>query len=132
MNNSETDRSGRQTHLRTLCRVAQLSNALAKQLTGPARIMAYRIKAEACSSLILHGGARVNGVRHDGIVALDILVNPSTRLHIRRSHLNREARQIVGREASVAPGVSSIAQRYGGRGLPALVRGVRVIRKEVL
>ena len=131
MNNSETDRSNPQT-LRTLCRLAQLSNALAKQLTGPARMMAYQIKAEACSSLILHGGARVNGVRHDGIVALDILVIPSTRLHIRRSHLNKEARRIVGREASVAPVVSSIAERCGGRGLPTLARGFRVIRKESL
>ena len=132
MNNSENIRSMIRTDFCALCRVAQLSNALAKQLTGPARIMAYRIKAEACSSLILHGGARVNGVRPDGIVALDILVNPATRLHIRRSHLNKEARRIVGREACVAPVVSSIAQRYGGRGLPTLVRGVRVVRKEVL
>jgi len=81
--------------------VALLSNILAKQLTGHHRTLAYRIKAQACSSLILTGNAYVNGVWPEGIVALN-LSSGDHRLHIRRSHLTAKAREIVDRQMETA------------------------------
>jgi len=80
----------------TLSNLARLSNALAKQLTGAPRTLAYRIKAQACSLLLISGHASVTGFWPDGIVSLD-LASGKTRLHIRRSHLTQNARDIVDR-----------------------------------
>ncbi len=85
--------------------VALLSNILAKQLTGQHRTLAYRIKAQACSSLILAGNAYVNGVWPDGIIALNLACGDH-RIHIRRSHLTRKAREIVDRQMETAPTVA--------------------------
>jgi hypothetical protein len=95
-----------------LCRVAQLSNALAKQLTGSARALAYRIKAEACSLLILSGSASLNGVWPGGIVALDLSGNPASRLHIRRSHLSRQARRALDGQTASVPAVSRLGDSF--------------------
>jgi len=85
--------------------VALLSNILAKQLTGQHRTLAYRIKAQACSSLILTGNAYVNGVWPDGIIALNF-AGGDHRIHIRRSHLTRKARQIVDCQLESVPTVA--------------------------
>ena len=94
--------------IKVLCKVARLSNVLAKKLTGPAQTLAYRIKAEACSSLLLAGRADMNGVWPGDIVALNVLGNPPSRIHIRRSHLTRQAREIVDRAAGSVPAVSRL------------------------
>jgi hypothetical protein len=84
--------------LDVLCRMAKQANFLAKQLSGEARLMAYRIKAEACSCLILQGDATVNGLWPNGILALDLGGNPPSRIHVLRAHLSREARFVVTRQ----------------------------------
>ena len=48
-------------NLQTLSHVAFLANRLAKQLSGRDRALAYRIKSEALSALIVSGVATVNG-----------------------------------------------------------------------
>src|SRR5262245_56102896 len=86
----------------TLRNVAKLSNALAKKLTGGPRTLAYRIKAAACSSLIVQGYATVNGRWPGDIVGLDFIAgrdSETARIHIRRSHLSSEAKQILDRKA---------------------------------
>jgi hypothetical protein len=95
----------------SLCNVAKLSNRLAKRLTGPDRTLAYRIKAEVCSSLIVAGNASVNGVWPGGIIALDLLGGP-LRLHVRRSHLTREARERLDQMARKAPAVARLSEIY--------------------
>lgn len=94
--------------------VARLSNVLAKQLTGIHRTLAYRIKAQACSSLIVQGRAAVNGVWPGGIVALDIESgenSPGGRIHIRRAHLSPAAKQIIDRESRSVPAVTRLGDQ---------------------
>ena len=98
-----------------LCRVAQLSNFLAKQLKGPTRTLAYRIKAEACSYLIIAGNASLNGIWPGGIVALDLFGDPPARLHIRRSHLRREAREILDQQTASVPAVARLGESINRR-----------------
>ncbi len=107
-----------QPNMASLCRVATLSNSLAHQLTGRARVLAFKIKAEACSSLILNGGAVVNGVWPTGIVALDLLSDPVARVHVPRAHLSPAARVAVIRQASTAPAVSRMAHSCRLRTVP--------------
>lgn len=92
-------------NLEVLRNVATLSNLLAKRLTGETRTLAYRIKAEALSSLIVAGGARMTGIWPSGIIALNLVGNPAARLHIRRSHLTREARKLLDCQAAFVPTV---------------------------
>ena len=92
------------TNLQALRNVARLSNVLAKQLTGESRSLAYKIKAEAISSLILAGGASMNGMWPDGsIIALDLAGSPTARLHIRRAHLTQEARELLDQQTGSVP-----------------------------
>lgn len=100
--------SDRAVSVGTISMVALMSNLLAKQLTGPTRTLAYRIKAQACSSLIISGNAYVNGVRPGGILSLDI--GSHFRMHIRRSHLTLAAQEIADRQAAEAPAVSTLAE----------------------
>ena len=97
---------------RSLCQVAWLSNALAKQLTGTERALAYQIKAEACSSLIIEGGASVNGIWPNGIIALSLLSDPPSRIHIPRSHLRPDARAAVGNQTMNARVVVRISDGF--------------------
>jgi hypothetical protein len=127
MSHLESAHINTQASLGTLCRVARLSNSLAKQLTGPARTLAYRIKAEACSQLILSGGANVNGVWPTGIVALNLHGNPPSRIHVRRSHLSPEARAAVSHQASSVPAVTRLAEHFR-RTEPSGMSGWRVIK----
>ena len=113
MRKQQHNGGGTERSFEALCRVAELANYLAKQLSGPARTLAYRIKAEACSSLILTGGATVNGVWPDGIVALDLASDPPARLHVRKSHLTPAAREALMPQAASAPVVERLGDRFG-------------------
>jgi hypothetical protein len=83
--------------LEDLRHIARLSNVLAKQLTGEARTLAYRIKAEACSSLVISGKATLNSVCPGGLLGLDLPGNPPLRIHVKRSHLTQQARARIDR-----------------------------------
>ena len=98
--------------LDTLRQVARMSNVLAKSLSGPTRTLAYRIKAEACSLLLLAGGATVNSVCPTGIVGLDLSGDPPFRLHVRRSHLNAQARALL-ESGSYRQDLDSSGERSG-------------------
>jgi hypothetical protein len=91
-----------------LCQVAHMANSLAKELTGRDRALAYRIKAAACSALIVAGAANLNGVRANSILGLDILIDiQRSALHIPLTELEPEARALVRVQAkstrTVAP-----------------------------
>ena len=92
--------------------IARLSNTLAKQLSGGPRALAYRIKAAACSSLIVQGHAAANGHWPGDIVGLDLFAPKSSRverIHIRRSHLSPHAKRLVDRNAESVPVVARLA-----------------------
>ena len=93
-----------------LSRLARLSSFLAKQLKGQERALAYRIKAEALSALILQGGASVNGICPTGIVALDLYGTPPSRVHVPRAHLSPAARALVDGQAASAPAVARLPE----------------------
>lgn len=78
--------------LHSLCHVAIMANRLAKQLTGINRALAYQIKSEALSTLIVSGVAIPNGFHPDNIVGLDVLY---TRLHCPCSSLSKKAQILV-------------------------------------
>ena len=103
------------TNVGGLSCAAQLANFLAKQLTGPNRTLAYRLKAQICSVLILEGRATANGVCADGIVALTIAGERPCRLHIRVCHLWPEAQVIVNKQASLIPAVAPIAEQLAAK-----------------
>lgn len=107
--------------LNALLQIAQRANDLAKELTGPSRAAAYRIKAQACSALILEGAARVNGVRPGGILALDLHGNPPSRLHVRCSHLIPAARRVVDEQAATVPVVAPLGEWHEETTLDAIV-----------
>jgi len=115
MKDQQHSHSEIQASFETLSRVATLSNYLAKQLKGQARTLAYRIKAEACSSLILAGSARVNGIWPDGTVALNLGGDRQARMHIRRSHLTLEAQAMLDQQVCSAPVVARLAEQSGAR-----------------
>jgi hypothetical protein len=94
----------------TLSALAHEANSLAKQLTGPQRSLAYRMKAAACSSLILGGMATVSGMRSNSILCLELLGGRS-RLHVPLAHLLPEARTVARHQASCAPVVGPLSER---------------------
>lgn len=106
--------------LNTLRRIILLANKLAKKLNGPKRSAAYRIKAEACSSLLVQGRAHANGVRADGIIALNI--SHTHRIHIRRAHLTVEAQRVLEAQLGSVPTVGPMAERRGAEPLAAMRR----------
>lgn len=95
--------------LQLLIDIALASDALAKQLGGHYRSAGYRIKARACSALLLEGLACPNSWGLDDIVGLDILSAPPIRIHIRRAHLSREARLLIDQARPQLPRVASLA-----------------------
>ncbi len=101
-------------HDRSLCalsQVAHMANSLAKELTGRDRVLAYRIKAAACSALILGGAANLNGVRANSILGLDILIDSQqSSLHIPLSELEPEARGLVREQAKSTRTVSPLIE----------------------
>lgn len=103
MNNYDDKQSDNQFTITTLWAIATLSNMLAKMLNGTPRSLAYRIKARACTALIIAGVAKVTGTWANGIVSLSFGRDRTDRIHIPRSHLTKEAKAIVDREAASAP-----------------------------
>lgn len=106
--------------VQTLCDVAFLANRLAKQLTGPDRFLAYRIKSAALSSLILAGAARPNGFQADSIVGLDIFGATHSRLHVPMSHLRHDAQALIRRQSGFLPKVAPLAERLNAAELDEL------------
>jgi len=109
------DAGSKQGDLHTLGKVAQLANILAKQLTGSQRALAYRIKTLALNALILEGAVRVNGVRANAILCLDILGDPIIRLHIPISFLQPEARVLMRRTITQTQAKAPISERLGNQ-----------------
>jgi len=99
--------------LESLLILTRRSNDLAKKLTGPARLLAYRVKGESLSFLVLlSANVRVSGIRPGGIYAVDLFGDQTFRFHICRSHLTREARQRLDRMAYGAPAVARLSEVY--------------------
>lgn len=121
--------SGNGAH-QTLSHVAHMANRLAKQLSGPDQALAYQIKAAACSALIIDGSASVNGVRANDILALDILSNPPSRLHIPLMKLQAEARARVRSLIDSAPAVAPLSECRGSEQLQSFMEHGR--RKALL
>jgi hypothetical protein len=97
-------------NLRTLSQVAHMASSLAKQLTGRDRDLAYRIKAAACSALIVGGAARLNGVRANSILGLDILIDLQSSLHVPLSHLDPQAQALARSQAKSTRTVAPLSE----------------------
>ena len=95
-------------NMQTLSHVAFLANRLAKQLSGRDRALAYQIKSEALSALVVSRVATVNGLRPDNTLGFDFF---SARLHCPYSSLTSQAQAIVRREARSAPAVAPLSAR---------------------
>jgi len=100
-------------HLRLLVEISHKANQLAKKLTGSDRNDAYRLKAMACGLLIVEGAATVNGVHSGDIVGLDI-PGCRSRIHVRVSYLQPEARRATVRMRSFAPAVAPLKDSWRG------------------
>lgn len=85
-------------NLKALSHVALLANRLAKQLSGRDRAIAYQIKSEALSALVVSGAANPNGIRPDKTVGLDFF---GSRLHCPLSNLSPDAQALIGRCDSI-------------------------------
>lgn len=95
-----------------VCRLANLANTAARELTGSGRAWAYRMKCEALSALILTGSASVNGVRPNGTLGLDICADPPFRLHVPLRQLGAQAQSAVKEQLASAPAVAPLGERW--------------------
>lgn len=86
--------------LQTLSHVAFLANRLAKQLSGRERTLAYQIKSEALSALVVSGVATANGIHPDNTLGLDFF---SSRLHCPYSSLTPQAQAKIDRGSAPVP-----------------------------
>ena len=93
-----TNRADGAVALHSLCQVALLANRLAKQLSGRDRALAYQIKSEALSALVVSGAANANGMRPDNTVGLDFF---GSRLHCPLSNLTPQAHAIIERSGRI-------------------------------
>src|ERR1035438_9778443 len=87
-------------NLQALSRVAFLANRLAKQLSGRDRALAYQIKSEALSALVVSGVATANGLHPDNTLGLDFF---SSRLHCPYSSLTPQAQAKIDRRSGSVP-----------------------------
>jgi hypothetical protein len=87
-------------NLQTLGHVAFLANRLAKQLSGKDRAVAYQIKSEALSALVVSGVATANGLRPDNTLGLDFF---NSRLHCPYSSLTVQAQTMIDRRSGSIP-----------------------------
>jgi hypothetical protein len=101
--------TGRASSAEVLAQLACQANLLAKELAGPARAKAYRIKDHAINALILLGLVRVNGAAANGVLGLDILCGSGYRLHVPRAALSSEAKAVIEDEAAYAHVVTSLS-----------------------
>lgn len=94
-NGSQTSSASSHTEaFQTLGHVAFLANRLAKQLSGRERALAYQIKAQALSALVVGGVATVNGRHTDNTLGIDVF---NSRLHCPYSSLTSQAQSLVDR-----------------------------------
>ena len=94
----------------TLCRLAKLSNAAAKELTGAGRALAYRIKSEILSTLILEGSASINGVSVNDTLGLNILDDPPFQLHVPLKRLRPKAQAAAKQKLGSVPVVAPLGE----------------------
>jgi len=114
-----SDANSGQNH-KTIIHAAREVNRLAKLLTGQVREAAYSIKALLVSALILDNVAVVNGRSERGIVALDILTDPPSQIHIKLSSLTSEAQAVIADQLPNVRAVTPLRQRLD----PGLVGGL--------
>jgi hypothetical protein len=108
--------------LRTLGRLAFLANRLAKNLSGPDRAIAYRIKSEALSALVVNGIATVNGYRPNNTLGLDFF---DSRLHCPLSSLTAHAQSVIRQQAGSFSRTAPMADLLSPSGRTALKDAVR-------
>lgn len=106
MMNDSTSLVNHTEDLRTLGRLAFLANRLAKQLSGPDRALAYQIKSEALSALVVNGAATVNGYRPNNTLGLNFF---NSRLHCPLSSLTTEAQAMIERQSDSIPRTTAFA-----------------------
>ena len=111
--------------LHAICQVTDVAlglNSLAKQLSGPQRAAAYRLKAATISALVLLGAVRVNGRREKNTFSLDILAaDRRVQIHCVLRDLLPGAQTEILRQAEGAHVVAPLADRIDS----AQLRGLR-------
>jgi hypothetical protein len=91
-------------HLHALRAAAHTANKLAKDAVDEwHRALAYEIKDVCLSALVRNDRARVNNVTPDGLLGIDILISPPSRLHSFLSKLNPDAQMIVRSQLGIGP-----------------------------
>jgi hypothetical protein len=109
-------------NLQTLSHVAFLANRLAKQLSGRDRALAYQIKSEALSALVVSGVATANGIHPDNTLGLDFF---SSRLHCPYSSLTPQAQAMINRRTGSVPRTAPIMDLLSPAALNSLTSVVR-------
>src|SRR5713226_7314667 len=103
--NPSANSNGHADNLQTLSHVAFLANRLAKQLSGRDRALAYQIKSQALSALVVSGVATVNGRHPDNTLGIDFF---SSRLHCPYSRLTPQAQSMIDRRSWPVPATTPI------------------------
>ncbi len=109
-------------NLRTLSNVAFLANRLAKRISGRDRTLAYQIKADALSALVVSGVATANGLHPDNTLGLDFF---NSRLHSPYSSLTPQAQAMIGRRFRSVPRTVPIIDLLSPAALNSLTSVVR-------
>ena len=92
--------SAHAANLQTFSDIAFLANRLAKQLSDRDRALAYQIKSEAVSALVVSGVATANGLHPDNTLGLDFF---GSRLHCPYSSLTPQAQAMINRRSGSVP-----------------------------
>jgi hypothetical protein len=108
--------------LQTLSNIAFLANRLAKQLSGRERALAYQIKSEALSALVMNGVATVNGFHPDNTLGLDFF---NSRLHCPYSSLTPQAQSMIDRRSGSIPRTTPMVDLLSPAELDSLTSLVR-------
>ncbi len=122
MTNASMNRTDHTDDLRTFGRLAFLANRLAKQLSGPDRALAYQIKSEALSALVVNGAATVNGYRPNNTLGLNFF---NSRLHCPMSSLTTQAQSVIERQSDSFPRTAPIADLLSAGQLSELAKSAR-------
>src|SRR3977135_4119734 len=108
--------------LRSLSHIAFLANRLAKQLSGRDRALAYQIKSEALSALVVSGVATANGHHPDNTLGLDFF---SSRLHCPYSSLTPQAKSMIDRRSGSIPRTTPMVDLLSPTEISNLTSAVR-------
>jgi hypothetical protein len=119
---SSSNSTNQVEQLQTLACIAFLANRLAKQLAGRDRALAYEIKSQALSALVVSGVATVNGHRPDNTLGLDFF---NTRLHCPYSSLTHQAQSLIGRRSWSVPRTTPMADLLNLEELNSMTSAVR-------